>query len=164
VWFNSKTCAYCHCVFSEDTLAAQFWSPRLIYLHYNKLYSNVEKVPELFNDKLISVITCSTFNKISTIPVVYSDSQELTGELHHSGDQPLTLFNWLHANWHFFLSPSKNCTSKEEDQDAEDIKRNVTTNLYAVPLDTFHNCFVQFIQRCKKCVTVKEDDFERKGK
>jgi len=28
---------------------------------------------------------------------------ELPGELHHSGDQPLTLFNWLHANWHFSI-------------------------------------------------------------
>jgi hypothetical protein len=29
-------------------------------------------------------------------------------------------------------------------QDAEDIKRNVTTNLNAVSLDTFHDCFMQF--------------------
>lgn len=63
-----------------------------------------------------------------------------------------------------FLSPKQKLPSKEERryQDAVDIKSNVTTNLYAVALDTFHNCFVQFIWRCKKCVTVKEEHFERK--
>jgi hypothetical protein len=47
-------------------------------------------------------------------------------------------------------------------QDAKDIKRNITTNLNAIPLGTFHDCFVQFTGRCKKHIAVKEDYFESK--
>jgi hypothetical protein len=51
-----------HCVitlFSTHTSAAQFWSPRPIHPNYKKLYSTADpnRVPGLFNDKLISVIT-----------------------------------------------------------------------------------------------------------
>ena len=42
-------------------------------------------------------------------------------------------------------------------QEVEDIK-----DLYAVPLDTSSNSYVQLLEICKKCVTVKGDYSERK--
>jgi hypothetical protein len=38
-----------------------------------------------------------------------------------------------------------------------DIKINVTTKLNAFALDGFDNYFVQLLERCKKCVGVKEE-------
>jgi len=81
--------AYFQKIHQQLNFGVQGWSTCII-ISFTVMWT---RVPGLFNDKLISVITRSTSNKISTIPVVYSDSQELPGELHHSGDQPLTLFN-----------------------------------------------------------------------
>jgi hypothetical protein len=40
------------------------------------------------------------------------------------------------------------------------IKKNVTTELNAFPLDTFDACFLQLLVRCKICAAVKRVHLE----
>jgi hypothetical protein len=44
-------------------------------------------------------------------------------------------------------------------QDIENIS-NVMTKLNQVPLGAFDDSFVQYLERCMKCVPVKKDYFE----
>jgi hypothetical protein len=37
-------------------------------------------------------------------------------------------------------------------QDVEDIKKNMTAELNAVPLEAFADCFQKHFERCNKCI------------
>jgi hypothetical protein len=47
-------------------------------------------------------------------------------------------------------------------QDVEDIKKIVTAELNAVPLEAFAGCFWKLFERCNKCIQVGGDYFEYK--
>jgi hypothetical protein len=61
----------------------------------------------------------------------------------------------------FFLYPTvKTALKIKRCQDVEDIKRNVTAELKAVPLETFADCFQKLFERCNKCIQVGGNNFE----
>jgi hypothetical protein len=45
-------------------------------------------------------------------------------------------------------------------QDVEDIKKNMTVELNAVPLEAFADCFQKHFEQCNKCNQVHGDYFE----
>jgi hypothetical protein len=45
-------------------------------------------------------------------------------------------------------------------QDVEDIKKNMTTELNAVPLEAFADYFQKLFERCNKCFRVGGDYFK----
>jgi hypothetical protein len=45
-------------------------------------------------------------------------------------------------------------------QDLEDIKKNVTAEVSAVPLEAFADCFQKLLERCNKYFQVGGDYFE----
>jgi hypothetical protein len=47
-------------------------------------------------------------------------------------------------------------------QNVEDIKKNVTAELNAVPLEAFADCFQKLFESCNKCIQIGGDHFERK--
>jgi hypothetical protein len=62
-----------------------------------------------------------------------------------------------------FLSPKgKRALKRQRFQDVTDIKKNVTTKLNNVPLDISDDCLVQLLERCKRSISVKGDNFEGK--
>jgi hypothetical protein len=48
-------------------------------------------------------------------------------------------------------------------QDIEDIRKNIFTELIAVPLDTYSDCFVHLLERYKKYIAVTIDYLEEKS-
>jgi hypothetical protein len=42
-------------------------------------------------------------------------------------------------------------------QDMQDIRKNIITELIAVPLDTYSDCFVQLLERYKNYIAVTID-------
>jgi hypothetical protein len=45
-------------------------------------------------------------------------------------------------------------------QDVEDIKKNVTADLHAVPFQAFADCSQNLLKRFNKCIQVGEDYFK----
>jgi hypothetical protein len=39
-------------------------------------------------------------------------------------------------------------------QDVEDIKKSVTAEVNAIPLEAFADCFQKLFERCNKCIQV----------
>jgi histone-lysine N-methyltransferase SETMAR len=61
----------------------------------------------------------------------------------------------------FFLFPTMKTVLKGKMfQDVEDIKKNVTAELNAVPLEAFANSFQKRFERRNKCIQVGGDYFE----
>jgi hypothetical protein len=48
-------------------------------------------------------------------------------------------------------------------QDIENIRKNVVTELIAVPLDTYSDCFMHLLERNKKYIAVTIDYLEEKS-
>jgi hypothetical protein len=57
----------------------------------------------------------------------------------------------------FLFSTGKTARRGKRLQDVEDIKKNVTAELNAVPLEAFADCFQTLVERCKKYVQVGGD-------
>jgi hypothetical protein len=55
---------------------------------------------------------------------------------------------------HSPLSLGENCTQRTEVQDAEDIKKNLTAEMNAVPLEAFADCFQKLLKRFNKSIQV----------
>jgi hypothetical protein len=67
------------------------------------------------------------------------------------------------ASTDIFLFPMvKTALKVKRFQDAEDIKKIVTAEPNAVPLEAFAECFQKLFERCKKCIEVGGDCFEEK--
>jgi hypothetical protein len=61
----------------------------------------------------------------------------------------------------FFLFPTvKTSVKGKRFQDVEDIKKNVTAELNAVPSEAFADRFQKIFEQCNKCIQVSEDYFE----
>lgn len=75
------------------------------------------------------------------------------GHPHYSCDFILTSI--------IFLSPKgKRALRRQRFHDVMDIKKNVTTKLNDIPLDISDDCPVQLLERCKRPISVKGDNFE----
>jgi hypothetical protein len=60
-----------------------------------------------------------------------------------------------------FLSPKgKRALKRQRFHDVMDIKKNVTTKLNDIPLDSSDDCPVQQLERCKRPISVKGDNLE----
>jgi hypothetical protein len=65
------------------------------------------------------------------------------------------------ASMDFLLFPMvKTAQKRERFQNVEDIMKNVTAELNAVPLEAFADCFKKLFKRCNKCIQVSENYFE----
>jgi hypothetical protein len=69
------------------------------------------------------------------------------------------LFN-RHGPCDFFLFPKVKMLKRKMFQDTKEMKRNVTTELLAIPRSHFHKCFGQWKDRWNKCVVFEGDYFE----
>jgi hypothetical protein len=78
--------------------------------------------------------------------------------------RPATHFIYLTSyQLTFFFSLSEN-QPKKEYFSINEIKKNATAQLHAVPWDAFSDCFVQLLVRFKKSVAVNGGDFGAVGK
>jgi hypothetical protein len=75
----------------------------------------------------------------------------------------------LHPDWlldfqfsllHFRFRMVKNSLKGMGFQDVEDIKKNVTADLHAVPFQAFADCSQNLLKRFNKCIQVGEDYFK----
>jgi hypothetical protein len=65
-------------------------------------------------------------------------------------------FSWLH-----YLFPKvKTALKGKKFQEVEDIRRSTTTELKAVLLEAFSDCFQKFFKQFNKCIRVGRDCFE----
>jgi hypothetical protein len=82
-------------------------------------------------------------------------SEDISGEATHT----ILLISYRRI----FLFPKVNTALKgKKFQDAVDIKKNVTVELKAVPLEAFADCFQKLFERCNKYIQVGGDYFEYK--
>jgi hypothetical protein len=56
--------------------------------------------------------------------------------------------------WICSLSYGENCPQRKRFQDAQDIMKNVTAELNAIPLDASVSCFQKLFKRCHKCIQI----------
>ena len=69
------------------------------------------------------------------------------------GDQPFSLHTWPYTRHRFCIPEVKTALRGRKFADVKDIRKNITVTINSVPLDTFNGCFVEFLERCYKCVT-----------
>jgi hypothetical protein len=85
---------------------------------------------------------------------------DISGQTRCCGEKPPTQFSRSRTSGFFSLSYSENCPQRKGFQDIENIKKNVTSELNAVPLESFADCFQKLFERCNKCIHVGGDYFE----
>jgi hypothetical protein len=71
-----------------------------------------------------------------------------------------TLFSWFGSEWLPVVSKTKSDLKGRRFQDTEDIQKNVTMALKAVPQQEFLKCFQQWQHRWAKCTAAEEEYFE----
>jgi hypothetical protein len=62
-------------------------------------------------------------------------------------DQPFSLHTWQHTRHRFCFPEVKTALRGRKFADIKDIRKNIALTINSVPLDTFNDCFVEFLER-----------------